>query len=118
MFSFFLLFSAISVSSEVVPDFDCAVSSALKDCIFEDHINTNADFLSRITRYIGCIFAYAVFIWRWLNVPENWSYVNSPWSWWIMGLTLLPETIFPFVYLRVLKEQEARELQGDGKKRL
>lgn len=36
-----------------------------------------------------------------------------------MGLTLLPETIFPFVYLRVLKKQEAREaLLAEGKKKL
>lgn len=34
-----------------------------------------------------------------------------------MGLTLLPETIFPFVYLRVLKDQGAREAQVNGKKR-
>ncbi|KAM0721448.1 hypothetical protein Q7P37_002372 [Cladosporium fusiforme] len=62
-----------------------------------------------ITRYIACIFICAVFVWRWLNVPGNWSYINSPYNWWIMGLTLLPETIFPFVYMRVLKMQEARE---------
>jgi hypothetical protein len=64
---------------------------------------------NRITRYVGCIFAYAVFIWRYLNVPENWSYVGSKWSWWIMGLTLLPETVFPFIYLQVHRQQERRE---------
>ena len=73
--------------------------------------------LYRITRYIGCIFAYAVFIWRWLNVPENWSYVNTSPSWWIMGLTLLPETIFPFVYIRVHREQERRELAAQLRKK-
>lgn len=44
-----------------------------------------------------------------MNVPENWSYVGSPLSWWIMGLTLLPETAFPFVYLHIHKEQERKE---------
>lgn len=74
------------------------------------------DFIRRITRYIGCIFAYAVFIWRYLNVPENWSYVGSPLSWWIMGLTLLPETAFPFVYLHIHKEQEKKEASLDKKR--
>lgn len=50
-----------------------------------------------------------MFIWRYLNVPENWSYVGSKWSWAIMIVTLVPETIFPFVYLQVHKEQERRE---------
>jgi hypothetical protein len=72
--------------------------------------------ISRITRYVGCIFAYAVFIWRYLNAPENWSYVGSKWSWWIMGLTLLPETVFPLVYLQVHRQQERRERSLETKK--
>ena len=75
------------------------------------------DFDSRSTRFIGCIFAYAVFIWRYVNVPQNWSYVGSKWSWWIMGLTLLPELVFPFVYVRIHREQEAREKSELGKKK-
>jgi hypothetical protein len=70
----------------------------------------------RVTRFVGCIFAYAVFIWRYLNVPQNWSYVGSKWSWWIMGLTLLPELVFPFVYLRIHKEQEARQRKLEKKR--
>lgn len=32
-----------------------------------------------------------------------------------MGLTLLPETVFPFVYVHIHKEQEKREV---GKKNM
>ena len=53
---------------------------------------------SRITRYLGCICAFLVFIWRYLNAPANWSYVGSFWSIADMVVTLLPETIYPFVY--------------------
>lgn len=50
-------------------------------------------------------------------MPQNWSYVGSKWSWWIMGLTLLPELVFPFVYVRIHREQEAREKSELGKKK-
>ena len=53
----------------------------------------------RYAKYLGCCSAYGVFLWRYLNVPENWSYVRSPWSIAIMVLTLLPETIYPIIYL-------------------
>lgn len=52
-----------------------------------------------IMRYLGCFTAYGVFLWRYLNVPENWAYVGSIWSTALIGLTLLPETIYPFVYI-------------------
>jgi hypothetical protein len=35
---------------------------------------------------------------RYLNAPANWSYVGSFWSIADMVVTLLPETIYPFVY--------------------
>ena len=72
----------------------------------------------RSTRFIGCIFAFAVFIWRYVNVPQNWSYVGSTWSLWLMGLTLLPELAFPFAYLKILKEQEVRDSKISEKKRI
>ena len=51
-------------------------------------------------------------------MPQNWSYVGSKESVWLMGLTLLPELVFPFVYLKVHKQQEARqELEKMRKKR-
>lgn len=67
-----------------------------------------AERLARITRYLGCYTAYGLFFWRYINVPENWSYVASTWSIWLIGLTLLAETIYPFVYVWVWK-QESRE---------
>jgi TRAP-type C4-dicarboxylate transport system permease small subunit len=75
------------------------------ECERNDSLTSNP----RATRFVGCIFAFAVFGWRYLNVPQNWGYVGSKWSLWFMGLTLLPELVFPFVYLRVHKEQEARQ---------
>jgi hypothetical protein len=53
----------------------------------------------RITRYLGCITAFLVFLWRYMNVPENWGYVGSWWSIGGMVVTLLPETAYPFVYV-------------------
>ncbi|KAI4655317.1 hypothetical protein J4E93_000027 [Alternaria ventricosa] len=52
-----------------------------------------------ITRYLGCITAFLVFIWRYVNVPENWSYVGNWWSIGGMIVTLLPETVYPFFYV-------------------
>ena len=59
----------------------------------------------RITRYLGCIRAFLVLIWRYLNAPANWSYVGSFWSIAGMVVTLLPETIYPFVYIWALKKE-------------
>jgi len=53
----------------------------------------------RVTRYLGCITAFLVFIWRYYNVPENWSYVGNWWSVGGMIVTLVPETVYPFVYV-------------------
>ncbi|KAJ4363057.1 hypothetical protein N0V83_010175 [Neocucurbitaria cava] len=52
-----------------------------------------------ITRYLGCITAFLVFIWRYINIPENWAYVGNWWSIGGMIVTLLPETVYPFVYV-------------------
>ena len=66
----------------------------------------------RITRYLGCITAFLVFIWRYLNVPENWSYVANPWSVGGMVATLLPETVYPFFYVWAhRKEREKAKIQ-------
>merc|ERR1712113_370023 len=54
-----------------------------------------------LTRYIGCYTAYGVFFWRYYNVPQNWEYVGSVWSIGTIIVTLIPETIYPFVYLQI-----------------
>jgi hypothetical protein len=70
--------------------------------------------LGRITRYLGCITAFLVFVWRYLNVPENWSYVANPWSIGGMIFTLLPETVYPFVYIWAhRKKHEKAKLQKE-----
>ncbi|KAJ4361575.1 hypothetical protein N0V95_001736 [Ascochyta clinopodiicola] len=62
-----------------------------------------------ITRYLGCICAFLVFIWRYLNAPDNWSYVGSFWSVAGMVVTLLPETVYPFVYVWAHKKERGNE---------
>ncbi|KAF1960750.1 hypothetical protein CC80DRAFT_489013 [Byssothecium circinans] len=64
-----------------------------------------------ITRYLGCITAFGVFIWRYVNVPENWAYVGGFWSVALMAATLFPETIYPFVYLWAYGKERERERQ-------
>lgn len=69
----------------------------------------------RITRYLGCITAFLVFIWRYLNVPENWLYVANPWSVGGMVVTLLPETVYPFFYIWAhRKEREKAMVQYEA----
>lgn len=55
----------------------------------------------RLTRYIGCYTAYGVFFWRYWNVPQNWEYVGSFTSVATIIVTLIPETIYPFLYLQI-----------------
>ncbi|KAI5262804.1 hypothetical protein E4T47_09202 [Aureobasidium subglaciale] len=61
-----------------------------------------------LTRYLGCWTAYGVFAWRHLNVPQNWSYVGSWTSIAVIVLTMVPETIYPFVYIWVHKTKKAK----------
>ncbi|BCR82749.1 uncharacterized protein ACHE_10151A [Aspergillus chevalieri] len=62
-----------------------------------------------LTKYIGCYTAYGVFFWRYWNIPQNWEYVGSPLSVGIIILTLIPETIYPFVYIKIHNEKEKKE---------
>ncbi|KAJ4291906.1 hypothetical protein N0V90_009803 [Kalmusia sp. IMI 367209] len=61
-----------------------------------------------ITRYLGCYTAYGVFVWRYLNAPQNWAYVGSWWSWGIILITLLPETVYPFVYVWAYGQEKGK----------
>ncbi|KAF2181302.1 hypothetical protein K469DRAFT_589944 [Zopfia rhizophila CBS 207.26] len=61
-----------------------------------------------ITRYLGCFTAYGVFFWRYLNAPQNWSYVGSFWSIAIIVITLIPETAYPFVYAYVNHKEKVK----------
>ncbi|KAF2264022.1 hypothetical protein CC78DRAFT_533474 [Lojkania enalia] len=64
-----------------------------------------------LTRFLGCYCAFAVFVWRYLNVPENWEYVASPWSVGGMVVTLIPEHIYPFAYIWVLKKERKAKVE-------
>ncbi|GIJ84973.1 hypothetical protein Asppvi_003828 [Aspergillus pseudoviridinutans] len=61
------------------------------------------------TRYLGCFTAYGVFLWRYFNIPQNWGYVWTPWSIGIIATTLIPETMYPFVYVWVHKTQKDKK---------
>ncbi|KAI7222577.1 hypothetical protein KC333_g1046 [Hortaea werneckii] len=65
-----------------------------------------ADTMGRLTRYLGCVTAYSVFFWRYLNAPQNWSYVGTPFSIGVIALTMLPETLWPFFYIPLQKKQQ------------
>jgi hypothetical protein len=54
-----------------------------------------------------------VFAWRYLNVPQNWSYVGSGVSVAVIALTMIPETIYPFVYIWVHKTKKEKTAKGD-----
>ena len=59
-------------------------------------------YLIRVVRFLGTVFACGVFFWRYLNVPQNWSYVGSWWSIIIFALWLLGDLIYPFAYYRAM----------------
>ncbi|TKA26369.1 hypothetical protein B0A50_05148 [Salinomyces thailandicus] len=61
-----------------------------------------------LTRYLGCVTAYSVFFWRYLNVPQNWSYVGSPLSIAVIALTMLPETFWPYFYISLQRGSKAK----------
>lgn len=46
-----------------------------------------------------------MFIWRYLNVPQNWAYVGSWLSVTIIVVTLIPEVIYPLVYIWVYQRE-------------
>lgn len=49
-----------------------------------------------------------------MNVPQNWGYVGSKVSVWVIVLTMLPETVYPFVYIwvHVTKKEKAAKSSG------
>ncbi|KAF2113255.1 hypothetical protein BDV96DRAFT_613707 [Lophiotrema nucula] len=73
-----------------------------------------------ISRYLGVWTAFSLFIWRYVNVPENWEYVASFWSMAMIVTIIVCETVYPFVYVWVhLKEKRREERNGvkvNGKK--
>lgn len=66
----------------------------------------------RLMRYFGCFTAYGLFIWRYLNIPRNWGYVGSFWSIAIIVTTLIPETVYPFLYIWVFNQNKSKVKMG------
>jgi hypothetical protein len=51
-----------------------------------------------------------------VNAPQNWAYVNSFWSWFIILFTLAPETVYPFVYVWAhIQSSKMRGAVANGK---
>ena len=52
-------------------------------------------------RFLGSSSGWAVFLWRFWNVPQNWEYVGSWLS--VVGLAiwLLGELVYPVLYIRI-----------------
>lgn len=49
--------------------------------------------------------AYNVYLWRFLNVLENWIYVASKWSIEVFLLTIAPEIRCPIVHCWIEAQQ-------------
>lgn len=63
----------------------------------------------RITRFLGCLTANGVFMWRYMNVPQNWEYVGSWSSIALVIVTIFPEVIYPYFYIKTHNKMLARE---------
>jgi hypothetical protein len=48
-------------------------------------------------------------MWRYLNVPQNWEYVGSSWSIALVVATILPEVIYPYVYIKTHAKKTGEE---------
>ncbi|KAF2817673.1 uncharacterized protein BDZ99DRAFT_505294 [Mytilinidion resinicola] len=67
-----------------------------------------------VARFSGILTAISVFIWRYLNVPQNWAYVGSWPSIALVTVTIIPEVVYPFAFIRaerkmIEKEKEEKE---------
>jgi hypothetical protein len=58
---------------------------------------------------LGCLTANGVFMWRYLNVPHNWSYVGSWSSIALVVVTILPEVVYPYVYIKTHRKLLQKE---------
>ena len=64
---------------------------------------------NRLMRFLGTFFAISVFLWRYVNVPENWTFVANPWSIFFVSAWFLGDLLYPFVfgYVRACKLKES-----------
>ena len=54
----------------------------------------------RCARTLGTLFGFLSFIWRYVNVPDNWSYVVNPWALALMSASILGDALYPVFFLR------------------
>lgn len=64
-------------------------------------------------RFCGVLSAMAVFFWRYLNVPQNWAYVVSWPSIVLVGLNVVPELMYPFLYRRAERKMREAAVQKE-----
>ena len=69
--------------------------------------------MTRAVRFSGSVAALGVFVWRYLNVPQNWAYVGSWPSIVLVTLTMAPEIVYPFVFKRT-EERLLRQKKAKG----
>lgn len=69
----------------------------------------------RAVRFPGVITAQAVFVWRYVNVPQNWEYVVSWPSIILLTLTVIPEIIYPFLF-RITEQKMIRAATEEKRK--
>ncbi|KIW05050.1 uncharacterized protein PV09_04205 [Verruconis gallopava] len=68
-----------------------------------------------ICRFLGCLTANGVFMWRYLNVPQNWEYVGSWWSIALVAVTIFPEIIYPYYYIKMHQKTITSSAKEDKK---
>ena len=51
--------------------------------------------------FLGSLMAISVFAWRFVNVPNNWAYVNNTYSWLLVGCWLVGHTLHLFLFCQV-----------------
>ncbi|KID79308.1 uncharacterized protein G6M90_00g021010 [Metarhizium brunneum] len=66
-----------------------------------------------VVRFCGVLSAMAVFFWRYLNVPQNWAYVVSWPSIILVGLNVVPELMYPFLYRRAERKMREAAVQKE-----
>ena len=52
--------------------------------------------------------AFSAYLWRYVNVPENWAYVVNPWSLAMMVASVSGDVLYPIFFIkRKMKKEKA-----------
>lgn len=50
---------------------------------------------------LNCLAAFATYLWRYVNVPENWEFVVSPIAITVMLLCVVEPVVGLYLYLQI-----------------